>query len=67
MNEDSFEMEQQRLKLAEDHILRVMQECKGYTQKQVSLVIRNVPALKNISESVVKDLYEQLLEKLIIK
>jgi len=44
-----------------------MQECKGYTQKQVSFVIRNVPALKNISESVVKDLYEQLLEKLIIK
>jgi hypothetical protein len=57
-NEDSFELEQQMQQLAREHISRVMQECPGYNFKQVSLVIRNVPALKNVSEQLLKELFD---------
>lgn len=57
-NEDSYELEQQLQQLAREHIARVMGECPGYSLKQCSLVIRNVPALKNVSETIVKDLFD---------
>lgn len=42
-----------------DHITRIMKDCPGYNLKQVQQVIRNVPALRNISESLVKDIFEE--------
>ena len=46
---------------------RVMQESPNYSLRQVSVILRNVPALKNISDSLIKELYDRFLlnEKLV--
>lgn len=66
-DEDSFELQEQLQKTAREHMQRVMQECPNYSLRQVSLVLRNVPALKNINDSLVKELYDRVLmgEKLV--
>ena len=66
-DEDSFELQEQLHKLAREQMTRVMQESPNYSLRQVSVILRNVPALKNISDSLIKELYDRFLlnEKLV--
>ena len=66
-DEDSFELQEQLHKLAREQMTRVMQESPNYSLRQVSVILRNVPALRHISDSLVKELYDRFLlnEKLV--
>jgi hypothetical protein len=37
-----------------------MRECPNYSLRQVQLVLTNVPSMRNISETIIKELYDEI-------
>ena len=58
--EDSFDMEEQRVKKLKEHIERIKLENQGCTLKQILLVVKNVPIFKQVDEGTIKEIFEQI-------